>query len=243
MKWVLWGLGGLVFAFWASWSWAGRDLRPLDEIERARAPGQFAEVPGAKIHYRLTGPEGAPLIVMVHGFSTPGFIFDQNAEALRVAGFRVLQFDHLGRGWSDRPASRYDTDFYDWELLALLDALQITEPAGFVGLSMGGPIVAEFAVRHPERVARVFLFVPAGLDVAGTEGAQASLIRTPVIGDWLWRMVAMPSVANDPQYDESGLAPEDRLQGDVREQMKYRGYGRALLSTFRHLPMRGREDT
>jgi len=55
--------------------------------------------------------------------------------------------------------------------------------------------------------------------------------------------VAMPSVANDPQYDEAGLAPEDRLQGDVREQMKYRGYGRALLSTFRHFPMRGREDT
>ena len=243
MKWVLWGLGGLVFAFWASWSWAGRDLRPLDQIERARAPGQFADVPGAKIHYRLTGPEGAPLIVMVHGFSTPGFIFDQNAEALRMAGFRVLQFDHLGRGWSDRPASHYDTDFYDWELVALLDALNITEPAGFVGLSMGGPIVAEFAVRHPERVARVFLFVPAGLDVAGTEGVQASLIRTPVIGDWLWRMVAMKSVANDPQYDESGLAPEDRLQGDVREQMKYKGYGRALLSTFRHFPMRGREDT
>ena len=106
MKWVLWGLGALVFGFWASWSWAGRDLRPLDEIERARAPGQFAELPGAKIHYRLTGPEGARLIVMVHGFSTPGFIFDQNAEALRVAGFRVLQFDHLGRDWSGRPARR-----------------------------------------------------------------------------------------------------------------------------------------
>jgi hypothetical protein len=42
MKWVLWGLGALVFAFWASWSWVRRDLRPLDEIERAPAPGQFA---------------------------------------------------------------------------------------------------------------------------------------------------------------------------------------------------------
>lgn len=243
MKWVLWSLSALLFAFWASWSWAGRDLKPLDGIERARAPGQFAEVAGAKIHYRLTGPKGAPLIVMVHGFSTPGFIFDQNAEALRAAGFRVLQFDHLGRGWSDRPASRYDTDFYDRELLALLDALEINEPAGFVGLSMGGPIVAEFAARHPERVARVFLFVPAGLDVTGTEGAQASLIRTPVIGDWLWRVVAMNAIAGDPQYDESGLPPEDRLQGDIREQMRYKGYGRALLSTFRHFPMRGRENT
>lgn len=103
---------------------------------------------------------------MVHGFLTPGFIFDQNVEALHVAGFRVLQFDHLGRDWSGRPARRCDTGFCHWKLLALLDALIITEPVGFVGLSMGGSIVAEFAVRHPERVARVFLFVAAGLDVA-----------------------------------------------------------------------------
>ncbi|MBU3919158.1 MAG: alpha/beta fold hydrolase [Alphaproteobacteria bacterium] len=243
MKWVLWCLGVLVFAFGASWWWAGNSLKPLDEIERARAPGQFAQLPGARIHYRLTGREDAPLIVMVHGYSTPGFIFEQNAAALREAGFRVLQFDHLGRGWSDRPDSRYDADFYDWELLALLDALSITEPAGFVGLSMGGPIVAEFAVRHPERVARVFLLVPAGLDIAGADETLAALIRTPVIGDWIWRMVALKTIAGDPQYDETGLAPEDRLQGDVREQMKYKGYGRALLSTFRHFPMSAREDT
>lgn len=243
MKWVYWGAGALLFIIWASWVWAGRDLKPLDEIERARAPGRFAEVDGARIHYRLTGPEGAPLIVMVHGFSTPGFIFDQNARALREAGFRVLQFDHLGRGWSDRPAGRYDVDFYDWELTGLLDALEIDEPAGFVGLSMGGPIVAEFAVRHPERVARVFLFVPAGLDVAGTQGFQAGLIRTPILGDWFWRVFALDAIAKDPQYNEEDLAPENRLQGDFREQMAYRGFGRALLSTFRHFPMRGRDDT
>ena len=202
MKWVLVGLGILLFGLCASYVWAGRELKPLDETERARAPGQFAELPDGKIHYRLSGPEGAPLIVMVHGFSTPAFIFEQNAAALREAGFRVLQFDHFGRGWSDRPSARYDMDFYDRELLGLLDALSITEHASFVGLSMGGPIVAEFAVRHPERVARVFLLVPAGFDVAGTDGVQASLIRTPVIGDWLWRVVALGALTSDPQYDE-----------------------------------------
>lgn len=243
MKWVLVGLGILLFGLCASYVWAGRELKPLDETERARAPGQFAELPDGKIHYRLSGPEGAPLIVMVHGFSTPAFIFEQNAAALREAGFRVLQFDHFGRGWSDRPTARYDMDFYDRELLGLLDALAITEQASFVGLSMGGPIVADFAVRHPERVARVFLFVPAGFDVAGTDGVQASLIRTPVIGDWLWRVVALGALTSDPQYDESGLAPEDRLQGDFTEQMAYRGFGEALLSSFRHFPMQGRDET
>jgi pimeloyl-ACP methyl ester carboxylesterase len=243
MKRVLLGLGLIVFGLWASYAWAGRGLKPLDDAARADAPGQFAELPDGKIHYRLSGPEGAPLIVMVHGFSTPGFIFEQNAAALRGAGFRVLQFDHFGRGWSDRPNARYDADFYDRELTGLLDALAITEPAGLVGLSMGGPIAAEFAVRHPERVSRVFLFVPAGFDVAGTDGFQASLIRTPLIGDWLWRVVALGSLTSDPQYDETGLAPEDRLQGDFTEQMAYRGFGEALLSSFRHFPMQDRDAT
>ena len=85
--------------------------------------------------------------------------------------------------------------------------------------------------------------MPAGFDVAGTDGVQASLIRTPVIGDWLWRVVALGALTSDPQYDESGLAPEDRLLGDFSEQMAYRGFGEALLSSFRHFPMQGRDAT
>ena len=63
----------------------------------------------------------------------------------------MLQFDHLGRGWSDRPDSNYDTDFYDWELLALLDALSIKEPVGLVGLSMGGFATLHFGFEYPDR--------------------------------------------------------------------------------------------
>ena len=92
-------------------------------------------------------------------------------------------------------------------------------------------------------MSKVFLFVPAGFDVSGTTGTQAGLIRTPIIGDWLWRMVAMRRLTSDPQYDETGLAPENRLQGDVMAQMKYKGYGRALLSTFRHFPLQDRQTT
>ncbi|KCZ92987.1 alpha/beta fold hydrolase [Hyphomonas johnsonii] len=220
--------------------WAGLGQKPLDDAARAEAPGQFLQATDGQLHYQVRGPEDGPVVVMVHGFSTPSFIFEQNAAALAEAGFRVVQFDHFGRGWSDRPDGPYDAAFYDRELMDLLDGLGLTEPVGLVGLSMGGPIVVAFAGTHPARVSEIFLFVPAGLDVAGADSTMAKLVRMPVVGDWIWRVFGRGVLLGDPQYDESGIDPEYRLQGDVRRQMDFKGYRRALLSTLRNFPMTDR---
>ncbi|MEZ5999089.1 MAG: alpha/beta hydrolase [Hyphomonas sp.] len=243
MKWILGVLGLAALIFLVTYWWAGKNEKPLTREAQSAAPGDFLEASAGRIHYRVQGPEDGPVVLMVHGYSTPNFIFEQNADALVAAGYRVIRFDHFGRGWSDRPKGPYTVDFYDREVLDVLDGLGITKPVTIVGLSMGGPIVSEFAARHPERVSRVVLLVPAGLDIGGKGGASAALIRTPIIGDWMWRVSAKKILLSDPQYDESALAPENRLQGDVLEQLKYRGYFPALLSTYRTFPMTGREDT
>lgn len=240
MRWILGIIGILALAMAASWWWTIKDLRPLDDTARAKAPGQFVQLDAGMIHYRWIGPEDGDIIVMVHGFSTPNFIFEQNAAALAEAGHRLLVFDHFGRGWSDRPKATYDADFYDAELLGLLDSLNITEPVGIAGLSMGGVIVPEFAVRHPERVNRVALIVPAGLDTNGATGVTGALLKTPVVGDWLWSLMG-PGYILSP-YHEEDYPPENRLQGDLSEQLNYRGYLPALLSTFRHLQMGGNTE-
>jgi len=221
----------------------GWSLKPLDEAARENAPGDFLKTSDGQLHYRWDGPATGPVVVMVHGFSTPHFIFEQNVSTLTGLGYRVLRFDHFGRGWSDRPDGPYDIDFYDRSLLDLLDGLDITEPVGLVGLSMGGPIVSEFAARHPERVNRVFLFVPAGLDVAGGDGIAGKIIRLPGIGDLMWRIVGRGMLLGDPQYNEDGLPEDKRLKGDIRIQMDYRGYLDALLSTLRHSPLTSRTQT
>lgn len=227
----------LLVTFW----WAGKDLKTMDAEARADAPGQFLKVTDGTLHYLVEGPEDGETVVMVHGFSTPSFIFSQNAAALVEAGYRVVRYDHFGRGWSDRPKGPYDDAFYDRELMDLLDGLGLTEPVHLVGLSMGGPIVMGFEGRHPERVSDLFLFVPAGLDVAGADSSAAKLVRVSVIGDWIWQVFGRGILLGDPQYDESAVAPDFRLQGDVTRQMDYRGYGPALLSTLRHFPMSDRE--
>lgn len=243
MKWIIRVLGLNLFAAISTYLGADLMLKPINDDARSKAPGAFAQLSHGQIHYRLEGPEDGPLVVLVHGFSTPNFIYEQNVEALNVAGMRTLRFDHFGRGWSDRPSTKYDVDFYDRALTELLDTLEIDQPFGLAGLSMGGPIVSEFTARHPERVNKLVLLVPAGLDLAGNDSAAARLVQTPVIGDFIWRMIGKRTLLGDPQYSESELASEDRLRGDVEEQFQYRGYLQALLSTLRHMPMSGREET
>jgi len=243
MKWGLRVLALIIVLALGAYLWAEARLKPLNDTARQNAPGAFATLTNGQLHYRWDGPEDGPVIVLVHGFSTPNFIYQQNVEALNAAGFRTLRFDHFGRGWSDRPKTRYDVDFYDRTLIDLLDHVGVEEPFGLAGLSMGGPIVAEFTARYPERVKQLVLLVPAGLDTAGADGSSAALLRTPLVGDWIWRMFGKSILLGDSQYDEAARVPEDRLQGDVTVQLEYRGYLQALLSTFRHMPMAGREET
>ena len=234
----------VLFAAMASYVFVKLSAKPLDDEARAKAPGRFTALSHGQIHYRWHGPEAGPVIIMSHGFSTPNFIFEQNAKALANNGFHVLTYDHYGRGWSDRPKAKYDIDFYDNELTELTDALGINTPFGLVGLSMGGPITAEFAARHPERVSKLFLFVPAGF-VLGTDPGSSTdkLLRTPIIGDFIWRMFGKGLLLRDPQYQEEDIDAQDRLAGNVAEQMNYAGYFEALLSTYRHMPMYGRDET
>jgi pimeloyl-ACP methyl ester carboxylesterase len=243
LKWILMLLALLLCAALVWYVIADLKLNKLDDAARSLAPGSFLELPEGKLHYRWDGPEDGPVVVLSHGFSTPHFIYEQNVTALNAAGFRTLRYDYFGRGWSSRPAIRFDVDFYDRTLLELLNGLNLSEPVGLVGLSMGGPITAEFVARHPERVNRLFLFVPAGIDLASTDSNASKLIKIPFIGDFIFRVFGRKLLLGDRQYVEDQRAPADRLAGDVAEQMTYRGYFDALLSTLRHMPMSGREAT
>lgn len=233
----------LVFLIALPYGLAGWGERELTDQERAsKAPGKTLAIEAGTIHYVDRGPQDGPAIVMVHGFSTPHFIFEQNAQAMAEAGYRVIQFDHFGRGWSDRPKADYDIEFYDRELLQVFDALSLTEPLGLIGLSMGGVISAEFAARHPGRVSKLALLVPAGLQTSTAPDSLANrLLMTPGVGDWFWRVFGKRILLGRSD-DESVIPASHRLQGELTQQYEYKGYFEALLSSYRHLPLRDRDE-
>jgi len=211
-----------------------QETLPLDDTARnsdvIRAyGGSYVRLPSGVTHYELTGPQNAPIVVLVHGFSVPYYIWDPALQSLGAGGFRVLRYDLYGRGWSDRPDVRYTPDFFDHQLVQLLDTLEIHQPVDVVGVSMGGPIAVNFAVRHPDRTRKVVLFDPGF-----TRGFSPPwILRAPIVSDFLMCVKIAPTLA--PAQRDDFLHPE--LYPDYfakyEPQMKYRGFRRALLSTIR----------
>ncbi|MBZ5705944.1 MAG: alpha/beta hydrolase [Acidobacteriia bacterium] len=211
----------------------------LTDAVRHRAPGDFIRLTDGLTHYQLEGPENGRTVVLVHGFSVPYFLWDQTFDPLVQAGFRVLRYDLYGRGLSDRPDLRYDAGLFDRQLLDLLAALKISGPIDLVGASMGGAIVVTFAARYPEKVRTISLFDPAYL--AGDPLPWQ--LRTPLLGEYINRLQIAPTLVAVQQEDF--LHPEHYPGYFIRyqQQMQYRGFLWALLSTARHYLTRdGRQE-
>lgn len=205
------------------------EIMDLGEATRRTAPGSFIQLPQGFVHYELAGPADGRAVVLVHGFSVPYYVWDPVFAALRDAGFRVLRYDLFGRGLSDRPEVRYNADLFDRQLLDLLNALGVNGGSDLVASSMGGPIVATFACRHPERVRRIVWIDPS----YGAGGALPLALRAPLWGEYTMATQVAPGLAESQLADF--VHPENfpDWPDRFRRQMRYHGFRRALLSTLR----------
>ena len=140
----------------------------MNDGRRGSAPGQFVELSQGVTHFHFSGPKEGPLIVCVHGLTTPSFVWVQLAKGLTALGFRVLAYDLYGRGFSDRPEGPQDKAFFNHQLDDLITHLDIDVPFHMIGYSMGGAIATGFAATYPARVRRLVLLASAGMTLADT---------------------------------------------------------------------------
>jgi pimeloyl-ACP methyl ester carboxylesterase len=207
------------------------ERRSLDDAARKNTTGRFVGLSDGVTHYELSGPDTGRVVVLIHGFSVPYYIWDSTAAALSGAGHRVLRYDEYGRGLSDRPKVEYTADLYERQLGELLDSLHLTGPVDLAGVSMGGWVSATFAGRRPNRVRSLVLVDP----VAGTIPSSLGVMGWPLIGPYLWQTLAVPRMADNQASDfvQPNRFPDwaDRY----RPQTKFRGFGHALLSTRRNI--------
>ncbi|HEY1495092.1 MAG TPA: alpha/beta hydrolase [Candidatus Solibacter sp.] len=206
---------------------ANLETLQLNAAVREKLPGSFVQLPDGVMHYELGGPADGRMVVLIAGFSAPYAVWDPTFAALTQAGFRVLRYDHFGRGYSDRPDARYDPEFFDKQLQDLLDALKVTGKVDLVGEDMGGAIAAAFANRHPAHADRLVM-----IDPGYRTGYEVPVrLRLPFSRDY--GMMIRASTMADAQMNDF-VHPERFSQylAAYRDQMRYRGFRKAILSTM-----------
>lgn len=131
----------------------------------SKAASKFADAGGLRTHYLEAGV-GAPLVLIHGGGAGADCIGNwQGTLPAFARDFRVIAYDMVGFGASDKPdpaAFEYSQAARVKHLRDFLDALGIAK-ASFIGNSMGGCTALGLAVESPARVERLVLMGSAGL--------------------------------------------------------------------------------
>ncbi len=187
---------------------------------------RVVDVDGVSARVRVEGAEGAPVIVLVHGFSHSLESWDGWAQDLS-ADYRVVRMDLPGHGLTGPdPQARYSVPQTVDFLAGLMDALDI-EQAHIGGNSLGGLVAWRYAADHPERVSSLVLVSPGGFSINGvTEdpvpvpmGVSFYLTQAPE---------AMVAAATGALYgDATRLDPS--VPARVHSLMRREGVGQAMV--------------
>ena len=183
-------------------------------VPRALYPfsSHYLDRGGLRYHYLDEG--AGPPVVMVHGNPTWSFYFRDLVADLRC-DHRVLVPDHIGCGYSAKP----DGESYGYRLAdrvddleTFLQALNLDEPVTLVAHDWGGMIAMGWAVRHPDRVAKIVLMNTAAFHL------PAEMSMPPVLSFVRDTRLAALLVlhGNLFSWGATWLAPRKRLAREVR---------------------------
>ena len=123
----------------------------------------YVNLPEGKMHYEIGGnPTGKPLF-MVHGNFGSWRWFQPVMSRLEKTPFKGVAIDLLGFGDSEKPDREISIPQYGQELAGFIDVFKEVK-ANLIGHSLGGAVIWDYAVNHPDRVNRILLIDPAPAD-------------------------------------------------------------------------------
>jgi pimeloyl-ACP methyl ester carboxylesterase len=106
--------------------------------------------------FDLSGPEGAPVVVLIHGVGLDRRSVWAPIERWLAGRFRVLSYDLPGHGESAPLAVELTLKTLSNHLISLMDDLHIAR-AALIGFSIGGMINRRVAMDHPGRVSALLI--------------------------------------------------------------------------------------
>lgn len=108
---------------------------------------------GVELYYEISGH--GPNLVLIEGLGVATWLWEKQVPEFSRS-FTTIVFDNRGAGKSEKPAGPYSISMMADDLAALLDTLKINK-AHILGVSMGGFIAQDFALRYPQKVDRLVL--------------------------------------------------------------------------------------
>jgi len=203
--------------------------------ERLAGPnGTFVRIDDLDLYAEIAG-QGAPALVLLHGFAASAYSFSDVLPALAQRSL-VVAYDRPAFGLSSRPLwpyrdmeNPYTPEAQADQAVALMDALGI-DRAVLVGHSAGGGLAVLVALRHPERVQALVLVAPA-VRVNDTPDWLRLVLRTPQ-ARYLAPLAARALPLNAPLllriafHDLRAVTP-DKIEGYSRP-FRFCGWDRAL---------------
>jgi pimeloyl-ACP methyl ester carboxylesterase len=165
----------VVTAIGAAMSLALLDTRPAMAAEIDQAAWDSLKqsetlANGQRIAWVEMGPEGAPPLILLHGYTDTSRAWSLMAPELAKTR-RLYMLDLRGHGASAAPECCYALANFAYDLKLFMEERGI-ERAAIGGHSFGSLIATRFAAEYPERVERLLLF--------GTTTATVVAHGTPV---------------------------------------------------------------
>jgi len=208
--------------FWIKFFINNQETQTMNAEARKNASGQFIQLTGGVTHYELDGADTGKVMILVHGFSVPYYIWGATYDSLVQQGFHVIRYDEFGRGFSDRPNVDYNPVLYRTQLFDLITSLKLKTPVSLAGVSFGGAVISDFAVHYPQLTDKLILVDPVYL---------SSRISDPVI-------VANYKMALNHEKQATGQLDDFKYPEKFPDwvdrykvQMQYKGFRHALIST------------
>lgn len=214
-----------------------------------QSEGTFRGAKGAELFYRVWRPEGKArgVVAVVHGVLEHSGRYGNLAWALTQHGYIMYAFDHRGHGRSSGRRAYVDS-FADFRqdvarFLALVRKEEPNLPLFLLGHSMGGLIVLNYILHHPEPLAGVVASAPAVApsipSVLAAVGPALSRVAPTLALPA--KKGAAGTIARDPEvvraYMDDPLVPNNLTIRLITEMQAASRWTAAHASRWPHLPL------
>ncbi len=204
------------------------------KIDPQSGDGEVVDLSQGYTSYKWYGPVRGPVVVCIHGLTTPRQAFNALAERMGKLGYRVLTYDLYGRGHSEAVKGAQDRDFHIQQLLDLMEDQGIGDDVTLVGYSMGGMIGTAFTARYPERVRRLIMIASGGFkNDIGPIGRW--IARTPYFVHWYYFAIEHRALGKSIRAARALESEVPDIYDIQMAQLGLKGYRSAVVSSMNEM--------